>query len=82
MCPPPGAGRHIAAAALQQHGAGIAISTEDMDAALLTRLVTDPALAESAQRLRAEIDALPTPAALVAQLADLAGSSLAAMDGH
>jgi UDP:flavonoid glycosyltransferase YjiC (YdhE family) len=52
-------------------GAGLAVPTSEMNAAALERLVTDPALASSAQEVAAEIAATPPPADLVEPLVAL-----------
>ncbi|WP_328958820.1 nucleotide disphospho-sugar-binding domain-containing protein [Kitasatospora purpeofusca] len=62
---PQGADNFAVAEALTTAGAALTSTSDAVDTALLTRLVTDPALREGAARLRAENDALPTPAALV-----------------
>ncbi len=62
---PQGADNFIAAETLAAAGAGLRAGSADVDTALLTRLVTDPGLHAAAARLRAENDALPTPAATV-----------------
>lgn len=74
ILPSGGAGRHIAAAAVQQHGAGLTAQVDDVDPALLTRLSQDQALNEAAARVRAEIDALPAPMDLVPHLVRLASA--------
>ncbi len=62
---PQGADNFAVADALAATGAALQSASADVDRALLTRLVADPALREGAARLRAENDALPTPAAVV-----------------
>jgi UDP:flavonoid glycosyltransferase YjiC (YdhE family) len=65
--PGPGDRRHnadLVAAA----GAGLAVPAGRIDAAALTRLVTDEELADSADRISAEIAAMPPPEALVPDL--------------
>ncbi|MFE7563615.1 nucleotide disphospho-sugar-binding domain-containing protein [Kitasatospora sp. NPDC057500] len=62
---PQGADNFMVADAMAAYGAGLRSSSADVDTALLTRLVTDPDLRAAATRLRAENDALPTPAAVV-----------------
>ncbi|WP_380282745.1 nucleotide disphospho-sugar-binding domain-containing protein [Kitasatospora purpeofusca] len=62
---PQGADNFTVADALVATGAALRSTSADVDVALLTRLVSDPGLREGATRLRAENDALPTPAALV-----------------
>ena len=69
---PRGADHFINADALTATGAALRSTAEGVDATLLTRLVTDPALAEAAARLRAENNALPTPAETVPALEALA----------
>lgn len=72
---PSGVGRHAAAAAVQQRGAGLSAQVQDVDAALLARLLEDEALAKTATQVRAEIAALPTPANLVPRLVNLANAA-------
>lgn len=62
---PQGADNFAVADALTATGAALSSTSDAVDTALLTRLVADPALREGAARLRAENEALPTPAALV-----------------
>ncbi|GAA1079241.1 MULTISPECIES: nucleotide disphospho-sugar-binding domain-containing protein [Kitasatospora] len=62
---PQGADNFTVADVLTATGAALRSGSEDVDSGLLDRLVTDPALRTAAVRLRAENDALPTPAALV-----------------
>ncbi|WP_406201546.1 DUF1205 domain-containing protein [Kitasatospora sp. NBC_01560] len=69
---PQGADHFANAAALTASGAALSSASDAVDTALLTRLITDPALREGAARLRAENAALPTPAALVPALEALA----------
>ncbi|WP_030395159.1 nucleotide disphospho-sugar-binding domain-containing protein [Kitasatospora purpeofusca] len=65
---PQGADNFAVADALTAAGAALSSGSDAVDTALLTRLVTDPGLREGAARLRAENDALPTPAALVPEI--------------
>ncbi|MER8187922.1 nucleotide disphospho-sugar-binding domain-containing protein [Kitasatospora sp. NPDC094015] len=69
---PQGADNFAVADALTATGAALRSASEGVDAPLLTRLVSDPALREGAARLRAENDALPTPAAMVPAIEALA----------
>ncbi|MFF2659133.1 nucleotide disphospho-sugar-binding domain-containing protein [Kitasatospora sp. NPDC058032] len=62
---PQGADNFTVAEILVASGAALSSSSADVDTALLTRLVADPVLREGAERLRAENDALPSPAAVV-----------------
>jgi UDP:flavonoid glycosyltransferase YjiC (YdhE family) len=69
----PGAGdRTLHAQLVQARGAGLAVPTQDITAATLGRLVSDPELARSAGEVAAEIAAMPAPAQLVEPLAALA----------
>jgi UDP:flavonoid glycosyltransferase YjiC (YdhE family) len=52
-------------------GAGLAVPAARIDAAVLTRLVTDEALARRARTISAEIDAMPPAEALVPEFTDL-----------
>ncbi|MFE2111469.1 nucleotide disphospho-sugar-binding domain-containing protein [Kitasatospora sp. NPDC059463] len=69
---PQGADNFVVADTMVATGAALRSASADVDAALLTRLVTDPALREGAARLRAENDALPSPAELVPAIEALA----------
>ncbi|WMX47211.1 nucleotide disphospho-sugar-binding domain-containing protein [Streptomyces roseicoloratus] len=69
---PQGADHFTNADALTATGAALRSTAEGVDAELLTRLVTDRTLADAATRLRAENDALPTPAETVPALEALA----------
>ncbi|MFF4103966.1 nucleotide disphospho-sugar-binding domain-containing protein [Streptomyces sp. NPDC001903] len=71
---PQGADHFTNADALTATGAALRSASDDVDAALLTRLVTDPALREAAVRLQAENAALPSPAETVPALEALAAS--------
>lgn len=71
---PQGADHFANADALTATGAALRSASDDVDAPLLTRLVTDPSLREAAVRLRAENAALPTPAETVPALEALAAS--------
>ncbi|MER7705798.1 nucleotide disphospho-sugar-binding domain-containing protein [Kitasatospora sp. NPDC097605] len=62
---PQGADNFTVTDALVATGAALRSTSADVDTALLTRLVTDPGLRAAATRLRAENDALPSPAELV-----------------
>ncbi|GAA1385585.1 salmochelin biosynthesis C-glycosyltransferase IroB [Kitasatospora putterlickiae] len=62
---PQGADNFMVADTLAATGAALRATSAEVDTALLTRLVTDPGLRAAAARLRAENDALPTPAAVV-----------------
>jgi UDP:flavonoid glycosyltransferase YjiC (YdhE family) len=71
----PGVGdRRYNADVVAARGAGLAMPAGKITAEVLTRLVTDPAMAASAQEVRDEIAAMPPPAELVARLAALARS--------
>ncbi|MFE2170305.1 nucleotide disphospho-sugar-binding domain-containing protein [Streptomyces sp. NPDC059447] len=65
---PQGADHFANADALTATGAALRSASEDVDTSLLTRLVTDPVLREAAASLRAENEALPTPAQTVPAL--------------
>ncbi|MFE6866703.1 nucleotide disphospho-sugar-binding domain-containing protein [Kitasatospora sp. NPDC057692] len=62
---PQGADNFTVTDAMVATGAALRSTSADVDTELLTRLVTDPVLREAATRLRAENDALPSPAELV-----------------
>ncbi|MEU6863512.1 nucleotide disphospho-sugar-binding domain-containing protein [Streptomyces sp. NPDC046876] len=71
---PQGADHFANADALTATGAALRSASDDVDAPLLNRLITDPALREAAVRLEAENAALPTPAQTVPALEALAAS--------
>ncbi|MGF1425798.1 nucleotide disphospho-sugar-binding domain-containing protein [Kitasatospora sp. LaBMicrA B282] len=68
---PQGADNFANAAAGQANGFALPSSLDAVDTALLDRLVTDDALRKSAAAMKAEIDALPSPADLVANFESL-----------
>ncbi|MFJ3922231.1 nucleotide disphospho-sugar-binding domain-containing protein [Streptomyces sp. NPDC090022] len=70
---PQGADHFTNADALTATGAALRSASDDVDAPLLTRLITDPALREAAVRVQAENAALPTPAETVPALEALTG---------
>ncbi|MEU7555079.1 nucleotide disphospho-sugar-binding domain-containing protein [Streptomyces sp. NPDC044571] len=65
---PQGADHFTNADALTATGAALRSASDEVDAPLLTRLITDPALREAAANLQAENAALPTPAETVPAL--------------
>ncbi|MEV8099195.1 nucleotide disphospho-sugar-binding domain-containing protein [Kitasatospora sp. NPDC085879] len=69
---PQGADNFIVADTLAATGAALRSDSRDVDSELLARLLADPALRTAAAILRAENDALPTPAALVPDIEALA----------
>ncbi|MFI8500132.1 nucleotide disphospho-sugar-binding domain-containing protein [Streptomyces sp. NPDC085524] len=71
---PQGADHFANADALTATGAALRSASDDVDSALLTRLVTDPELSRAATTLRAENEALPTPAETVPALEALVAS--------
>ncbi|MFJ2751114.1 nucleotide disphospho-sugar-binding domain-containing protein [Streptomyces sp. NPDC087297] len=71
---PQGADHFTNADALTATGAALRSASDDVDAPLLTRLITDPALREAAARLREQNTALPTPAETVPALEALTAS--------
>lgn len=72
---PQGADHFVNVAAAERSGFALRSESADVDSALLTRLVTDAALRESAARVRAENAAQPAPAALVADFEALVAGS-------
>ncbi|MFF7993335.1 nucleotide disphospho-sugar-binding domain-containing protein [Kitasatospora xanthocidica] len=77
---PQGADNFANAAAGRANGFALTSALDAVDTALLDRLVTDDALRKSAAAMKAEIDALPSPADLVANFESL-GSVGAARTG-
>ncbi|MEU6315642.1 nucleotide disphospho-sugar-binding domain-containing protein [Streptomyces sp. NPDC047014] len=71
---PQGADHFTNADALTATGAALSSASDDVDSALLDRLITDPALREAAVSLRAENAALPSPAETVPALEALAAA--------
>ncbi|APU43882.1 nucleotide disphospho-sugar-binding domain-containing protein [Streptomyces sp. TN58] len=71
---PQGADHFTNTDALTATGAALRATSDEADAALLTRLVSDPSLREAAARLRAENAALPSPAETVPTLEALAAA--------
>jgi UDP:flavonoid glycosyltransferase YjiC (YdhE family) len=66
-----GADNSINARAVCNRGVGISAKIEDVDTALLGRLITDDALSSAAGQVRAEISAMPTPVEMVPRLVSL-----------
>ncbi|WAL62950.1 DUF1205 domain-containing protein [Amycolatopsis cynarae] len=66
-----GADNGINARAVHNRGVGISARIEEVDTALVRRLVTDDALRSAAGQVQAEISAMPTPAEVVPRLASL-----------
>jgi UDP:flavonoid glycosyltransferase YjiC (YdhE family) len=68
----------LLSARLAEQGAGLALHSDDVTGprvrAQLLRLLHEPTFREHATRLREEIDALPTPNQLVAQIEELGAS--------
>jgi UDP:flavonoid glycosyltransferase YjiC (YdhE family) len=70
----PGAGdRTLHARLVAARGAGLAVPAKEITSETLVRLVSDPALAEAAREVAAEIAAMPAPRDLVEPLVALAG---------
>ncbi|MFE7593411.1 nucleotide disphospho-sugar-binding domain-containing protein [Kitasatospora sp. NPDC057512] len=69
---PQGADHFLNADAITATGAALSSTSEAVDTPLLSRVLTDAALRDAAHRLQADNAALPTPAALVPTLEDLA----------
>ncbi|MEU1882406.1 nucleotide disphospho-sugar-binding domain-containing protein [Streptosporangium sp. NPDC020072] len=68
---PNGADRHINAETLAARGSALTTLIGDLEVPLIERLLTDEALRATAHEVRAEIEALPTPAEIAAELAAL-----------
>ncbi|MER5867727.1 nucleotide disphospho-sugar-binding domain-containing protein [Kitasatospora sp. NPDC002040] len=68
---PQGADHFANAAAAEANGIALRSSTDAVDAALLDRLLDDEAVRKSAAAVRAEIQAMPSPAELVADFESL-----------
>jgi UDP:flavonoid glycosyltransferase YjiC (YdhE family) len=69
-----GADNGINARAVHNRGVGVSAKIEEVDTALLRRLVTDDALHSAAGQVRAEIAAMPAPAEIVPGLVSLCAS--------
>jgi UDP:flavonoid glycosyltransferase YjiC (YdhE family) len=67
LTPGPGDRRHNAEL-VARRGAGLAVEARAISAPALTRLISDPGLRTAAQEVRAEMNAMPAPAELVADL--------------
>jgi len=65
---PQGADGPINAAAVAAAGCGLNVTDEELDAQLVERLLTDGALRSSAERVRAEMHAMPSPAEVADRL--------------
>lgn len=70
---PSGAPNYIQAASVRERGVGLTTDVDGLDAALVERALTDVRLRAAVRTVRAEMAALPSPAATVARLTDLAG---------
>lgn len=68
---PDGADRDMNGAAVAGRGAGIVATADDVDPDLLRRLVSDDKLRAAAADVRAEVAAMPSPAAMVGELVEL-----------
>ncbi|KJS55162.1 glycosyltransferase [Streptomyces rubellomurinus] len=69
---PQGADNFMVADALVEAGIGLRSSSAEVDAAVLDRLLNDPAVRAAAEDVRATNTALPSPAELVPALEDIA----------
>jgi UDP:flavonoid glycosyltransferase YjiC (YdhE family) len=69
---PNGADRHINAAAAGRRNTAVVSSPEDVTDRELRSVLTDDSIRVAADEVRGEIDALPTPADMVASLVELA----------
>ncbi|MFE3638572.1 nucleotide disphospho-sugar-binding domain-containing protein [Streptomyces sp. NPDC059168] len=70
---PDGADRQINAEAVRDRGAGLLGTADDLDAAVLGRLLSDEKMSAVAREVREEIGTMPSPASLVPRLEELAG---------
>jgi len=68
---PHGADQFRNAQAVQERGVGLVSSPQQADAALVERLLADHTLRRAAEQVRAEVEALPSPADLVPELVAL-----------
>jgi UDP:flavonoid glycosyltransferase YjiC (YdhE family) len=59
--------------AVRERGTGLTATADELDAALLTRVLTDDKLRLAAAEVRAEMAAMPAPADVVGDLVALAG---------
>jgi UDP:flavonoid glycosyltransferase YjiC (YdhE family) len=69
---PQGADQPANAAAVVKRGAGLSAEDDEVDAALIGRLLDDAKLRSTAAAVQAEIRAMPVPAAVVPRLVELA----------
>ncbi|MEV0465449.1 nucleotide disphospho-sugar-binding domain-containing protein [Nocardia tengchongensis] len=65
---PSGADRYINAIAMHDSGAGVSVEEDELDAALIDRVLTDDKIRHEAGRIRDEIAGLPTPGTVAARL--------------
>ncbi len=68
---PNGADRHVNADTLGTRGSALNMRIEELDATAIERLLSDGGLRSAAEEVKAEIEALPTPAELVPELVRL-----------
>jgi UDP:flavonoid glycosyltransferase YjiC (YdhE family) len=72
---PDGADRFFNADAVHLRGVGIAVSGDDVDDSLLGQLISDEKLRTAAAEVREEMATMPSPAALVPRLVELANTA-------
>lgn len=70
---PQGADGPINAAAVAAAGCGLNVTDEELDAALVERLLTEESLRANAERIRTEMHGMPSPTDVVDRLADYIG---------
>jgi UDP:flavonoid glycosyltransferase YjiC (YdhE family) len=64
-------GHKTMAPAVQMRGLGLVTHQDDVDTAILNRLLADDSLRTAATEVRAELATLPSPAVTAARLSDL-----------
>jgi UDP:flavonoid glycosyltransferase YjiC (YdhE family) len=65
---PQGADGPVNAAAVADAGCGLNVTDEELDAQLVERLLTEESLRVAAERIRAEMHAMPSPAEIADRL--------------
>ncbi|MGW3539754.1 nucleotide disphospho-sugar-binding domain-containing protein [Nocardia niigatensis] len=70
---PSGADRYINAIAVHDSGTGVSVEEDELDAALIDRVLGDEKIRQESGRVRDEIAGMPAPSAVAAQLLEFVG---------